>query len=802
MSVDLENVGKSIGTIPVHFSYNIIELFSGHLYSSPIKAIEELVANSYDAFASRCIVSVPEKTESQCVWVWDDGDSMDLDGLKGLWLVAQTNKRNPEEESQAEKRGRLPIGKFGIGKLASYVLGRRITHICKKNAEYLAVTMDYGRISKSTRDQEINLSARKLSREEFLAAVPFAAKPLLDKHGIEVTGKKEDHWTLVIIDTLKKQLDIGRLGWVLSSALPLRPDFKLILNEKVIESSKTKIPKIKEWQIGNEDPVAKRLEYETGEDKGKCKPYNYFVKIPIYGKIAGTVEVFQDAVDTGKSTQIGHSNGFFVMVRERLINENDNLFGITNLPHLGFNRIRVVVHADFLDDFLTASREETSDAGAKAALQIYLRAVYNDARSSVEKQFEEEAKEENLEDHLKNIPGTLLSYPLRQAIEKINSEQYTGYSIRAEPGKEPVTTIEKVELRETGVEGPLVTLDEGKIYINVNHPFYRKFADYPGVRKLMVAEVLLEAYMIDAGVNEEQTKEILSRRDKLLRTLASKFPEAAIEVYESILASVNSQDDLEIACVDGFTILGFEAAHLGRKSRPDGIAVAPLGVQEGGGSRTYSVTIDAKSTQEEGVKSGNIGFSTISRHRDEFNANYAVVIAPDYQVSEGEESKAVKEARREKVCLVRAKDFADLVLGSAAKPISMEKLRELFELRSPEETTDWIKKFNSEPFNTPPIVAILDTVWKLQQEDKRDAPEVIAIKYREPKLKNYSKDEIKGWLNSIQRLVPELVVVLGDRIQLNQSPKNVISQCAAVLLKLPSDIATKPMLEALQTDDK
>ncbi|MCJ7634394.1 hypothetical protein MUP77_18635 [Candidatus Bathyarchaeota archaeon] len=214
------------------------------------------------------------------------------------------------------------------------------------------------------------------------------------------------------------------------------------------------------------------------------------------------------------------------------------------------------------------------------------------------------------------------------------------------------------------------------------------------------------------------------------------------------------------------------------------------------------MTIDTKSTQDTGVKSGNIGFATISRHRDEFKANYAVVIAPDYQVADGEKSKTVKEARRENVCLICANDFANLVLGSAAKPISLEKLRELYELRSPDETKRWINKFNSESFNTPPIVDILHTVWKLQQEDTKDAPEIIAIRYKEPKLQNYSKDEIRGWLNSIQRLVPELVVLIGDKVQLNQNPKNVISQCAIVLRKLPLNIMVKPMLDALQTDDK
>lgn len=42
-------VGKETGKIPVRISYRIIELFSDGLYSSPSKAIEELVSNAFDA---------------------------------------------------------------------------------------------------------------------------------------------------------------------------------------------------------------------------------------------------------------------------------------------------------------------------------------------------------------------------------------------------------------------------------------------------------------------------------------------------------------------------------------------------------------------------------------------------------------------------------------------------------------------------------------------------------------------------------------------------------------------------------
>ena len=803
MPSDLATVGKKVGDVPVHFSYNIIELFSGHLYSSPIKAVEELVANSFDAFARKCVVYVPDSIEKSQVWVWDNGDSMDKDGMKELWLVAESKKRDAERESKAEKRGRLPIGKFGIGKLASYVLGRRITHLCKKNGEFLVVTMDYGRITPEGEEyQEVRLAVRSLTKEEMLEAVPFVQGSSFDGSTIDLDGKDES-WTLVVIDNLKQPLEIGRLGWVLSTALPLRPDFHLYLNGKEIESSKSKIPKIREWRIGKNDPIAKKLKFDTGRDLKQAEPYDYYVTIPGYGPISGFIDLYRDALDTGKAEGTGHSNGFFIMVRDRLINEDDNTFGTESLPlGVGFNRFRAVIYANFLDKYLTANREDVSSSVAQKALQTYLRAAYNEVRNTYEKDLDRQAKKESFEEHLKNVPGTLLSYPLRQTIEKIVSEEYSGFSIRVEPGKKPKASIEKLELQQLEVDAPLATLENGILYMNVNHPFYRDYADFPGVRKLVVAEVLLEAYIVDAGVESETVREILNRRDQLLRVLASRFPEDAVEVSERIRATVASQTEFEIATMDGFRVLGFDSTHIGGSGKPDGIAIAHLGVQRGG-MRKYTVGVDAKSSQDPEAQSGNLGLTTVARLcYDEYSAEFAVVIAPGYQVSEGEKSKAVKEARREKICLLVAADFADLVTTAATKPLSLDKLRELFELRSPAETTKWISDFKRASPSSPPIALILQTIWKMQRTDLKDAPLIGAIKYAEPKLKGHSSEEIKAWLQSLQRLVPELVVITGDKAQLNQSPENVLKQCNIALRKLPAAISGETMLRAIKEPGK
>src|SRR5260370_32261908 len=136
--------GSEADRIDVRLSYRIVELFSEGLYASPNKAIEELVANSFDAGALRVVVLLPSDfhTPDATIAVVDDGEGMDAAGLRQHWLIGLSNKRN----LTTLPKGRLQIGKFGIGKLATYVLSGRLTHISKKDGKFYSTSMDYGRI--------------------------------------------------------------------------------------------------------------------------------------------------------------------------------------------------------------------------------------------------------------------------------------------------------------------------------------------------------------------------------------------------------------------------------------------------------------------------------------------------------------------------------------------------------------------------------------------------------------------------------------------------------------------------------
>jgi HSP90 family molecular chaperone len=120
---DFEPTGEPI---QVSLSNELVGLLSDQLYQSPVKAIEELVVNSYDADAKECRIFVPSPDDltMDYIVIYDDGIGMDQEGLTNLWRIGRSNKRDEEIE---RRRSRKQIGRFGIGKLATYAVANLLT---------------------------------------------------------------------------------------------------------------------------------------------------------------------------------------------------------------------------------------------------------------------------------------------------------------------------------------------------------------------------------------------------------------------------------------------------------------------------------------------------------------------------------------------------------------------------------------------------------------------------------------------------------------------------------------------------
>src|ERR1039458_8980810 len=290
-----ETIGQLAGKIPVEVSTRFLEHFSEQLYSSPQKAFEELISNGWDA-GGDCVdvrISSELADANATMSVLDTGVSMDVEGLRQLWHLPLSPKTGTPFQY-----GRQVIGKFGIGKLATYVLGRKLTYICKaSDGRIRRVTMNYGELDRQKGAEpdrlisEVELEMYEVSEAEVAAALEsvYDGPVILDliRKGVpRPKGSLGDDefgaqkakldrpvagtWTLVVLSDLKptgRALKLGILRRMLEAALPFGSEMAITLNGALLASSKIDAPVKREWVIGPD------LEIDTVEiDEGKEVP--------------------------------------------------------------------------------------------------------------------------------------------------------------------------------------------------------------------------------------------------------------------------------------------------------------------------------------------------------------------------------------------------------------------------------------------------------------------------------------------------------------------------------------------------
>ena len=105
-------------------STEILRRLGEELVTSSSQSIVELVKNSYDADASRCIVELQNTDEpGGTVVVTDDGNGMSSSEIHNGWLVIG---RSNKVSSIPTGRRRLPAGSKGLGRLAALRMGEEV----------------------------------------------------------------------------------------------------------------------------------------------------------------------------------------------------------------------------------------------------------------------------------------------------------------------------------------------------------------------------------------------------------------------------------------------------------------------------------------------------------------------------------------------------------------------------------------------------------------------------------------------------------------------------------------------------
>lgn len=714
------------------------------------------------------------------------------------------------------------------------MLAKQLTHVCKRKGKYLAVTMFYSNLdsSQTAQSSKMTLDVRSLSKDEARLALKVLEESNLSL-GMLFDNKIES-WTVTLLSNLKpmvKDLKLGRLEWVLSTAMPIRPDFRCFLNGKEVHPAKLDFEPLQTWVIGKNDKVADNLNLATDKDEHLPDDQKYGVILPRLGRITGYADVYENTLTGGKSAEWGRSHGFFVMVMGRLINLQDELFGIHPLSHKTFNRFRLVVHCDGLNNFLLSSREGVAEKDATNELKEYLTRKFYEVSAWFENWTALEDERKLLSTRLGKVPRGLLKRPIIEmairaakgqiplprltriptGLTKAENEEFIQNLVESASLESEKEFIADISFDSLGVEAPIAIFDSisNKIIINSLHPFYINYQDHfkdpEPFQVLGVAEILTEAYLYSLDMRPEEVNDVLSRRDNFLRELVYSSDRLSAPLVGRMLREASEDPKgLENAVAKGFRSLGFDVIQMGKSGEPDGLAAANLGVrQDADGIAKYTIAYDAKSTKNERVQTGNVNIAGIARHRKDYNAEFAVVIGKQFSDEKEEDSAVIKEARElRNITLIEVNDFALLVETAASKRLGLFRLRDLFEkCCSPSESKKWIADFVNEEVSVPPIPEILFAIYNMQSTTS-ESVQIADIKWQSERLKSLNKKEIQEWLQSIAALVPEYLTVHGDVVELQMHPDRVLSEIGLALKQEPSSPSRNALLKSLTTLDK
>ncbi|WP_397538054.1 restriction endonuclease [Rummeliibacillus pycnus] len=164
----------------------------------------------------------------------------------------------------------------------------------------------------------------------------------------------------------------------------------------------------------------------------------------------------------------------------------------------------------------------------------------------------------------------------------------------------------------------------------------------------------------------------IPKREIIERKTATQNKELGIQALLSEIR-ISSRDSsnpnrFEKVLVQAFSLLGFKSEWLGGAGKTDILLQAPTSPKF-----SYIVAVDAKSTYSGGVTESQINFDTLIEHRKKHNANYSIVVAPEFQ---GE--RLIQRAEKHNVVLIDLDQLEHLIKMHVEVPLRSDSYRKLF----------------------------------------------------------------------------------------------------------------------------
>jgi uncharacterized protein (TIGR02391 family) len=137
-------------TLTMSFDPNVIDDLGAKLYSTLPPILAELIANGYDACASRVEIDLydGDSESEKRIIISDNGTGMSFADVNDQYLVVGRKKRDTPG-GDVLKCNRPPIGKKGLGKLSFFGIARVATIETVREGEKIRFVMDLDKIHAS-----------------------------------------------------------------------------------------------------------------------------------------------------------------------------------------------------------------------------------------------------------------------------------------------------------------------------------------------------------------------------------------------------------------------------------------------------------------------------------------------------------------------------------------------------------------------------------------------------------------------------------------------------------------------------
>lgn len=475
--------------IPITIDKSHIITIGERLYTESIEFIRELVNNAYDADATMVEIIVSEDT----IEIRDNGSGMDREGLKQYFNIGSQQKLYAPK-SPIYNRDR--IGQFGIGKFASLSACKRFEVITK--------------------------------RDDFVGRVIF------DKEQWEKTG---DVWQLpleILPADFRKQNG--------TTVILIGLDRKFEPNDieaKIIEGTPIKAPYFR-VRINNHTVTPRSL-------SGHKIP---FLEGTSFGTVSGEIVILSETAST--ATELG------IEVKVKQVTIRRELFGMETWGK-AMARVRGEVNADFLP--ITSDRTGfIKDSAEYHELLKVMEKIMESVKINLQKlSMKKESKKVSraLKEALQRIYKALAAnpdlspfgaLPIGDEIKGMGSAAEIAKVKEGEKGEEvkvgekpktpekkrkkkpkvkrltPNAIIKRIKFGETGVscvvdsfgeDGPEVFSEETTIYINRDHPLYKRESAKVDTHTLNLARLITQE--IALMKNPRDPRQAFERQSKLLK---------------------------------------------------------------------------------------------------------------------------------------------------------------------------------------------------------------------------------------------------------------------------------------------